>query len=111
MSPARRRLAITTASPHAGRAGVAYSAKLAAAGGHAPLTWKLTSGALPRGLRLSAAGRISGTPATVGHTTFTVQVTDAARPAVRARKTFTLFVTGTATPAAGRPSRRTCTSP
>jgi surface antigen len=96
-----RVLAITTGSLATGLTGHAYSARLAAAGGLAPVAWKLASGALPAGLRLSAAGTISGTPAAVGHARFTVQVTDAARPAVSARKTFTLFVTGTALPSGG----------
>jgi large repetitive protein len=92
---------ITTASLPAGLAGDAYSEKLAATGVPAPQEWMLTSGALPRGLSLAATGRISGTPAAVGHTQFTVQVTDEAKPAGTARKTFTLFVTGPALPAGG----------
>jgi hypothetical protein len=51
-----------------------------ATGGTPPLTWNIVTGAgtLPPGLNLdSTTGAISGTPMTVGTTSFTVQVTDA----------------------------------
>jgi len=51
----------TTALPN-GQVGRAYSATLAAKGGTAPLTWSLSSGALPGGLKLAPSGLISGTP-------------------------------------------------
>jgi hypothetical protein len=50
---------------------------LAATGGTTPYTWSLSSGTLPAGLTLSAAGVISGTPTTPGTYTITVKVTDA----------------------------------
>jgi hypothetical protein len=56
-----------------------YFTPLTAAGQiQAPLTWSLAAGALPAGLSLSADGVISGTPTTIGTSTFTVKVTDAA---------------------------------
>ncbi|MBB4754059.1 S8 family serine peptidase [Actinoplanes lobatus] len=39
-------------------------------------SWKLASGTLPAGLRLSASGLISGTPTAVGSRRFTVRFTD-----------------------------------
>ena len=69
-------LAVTSLSPPAGTVGVSYSTTLAATGGVSPYTWTLLSGNPPAGLRLSAAGVISGTPTTSGTSTFTVQVAD-----------------------------------
>jgi hypothetical protein len=57
------------------RLGEAYSTSLQSSGGKAPVSWSLPSGALPSGLSLSTAGRISGTPAD-GTSTFTARVTD-----------------------------------
>ena len=59
-------LSITTAGtlPNASL-NVSYSQTLGAAGGTPPYSWALTSGALPKGLTLSAAGAISGTPAAI----------------------------------------------
>jgi hypothetical protein len=60
----------------AGTVGVAYSQSLTASGGTPPNIWALMSGALPAGLSLSSAGVLSGTPAAVGTSSFTVGVTD-----------------------------------
>ena len=78
-------LAITTTSLNPGTAtiGTPYSASIAVVGGITPYKWKITSGALPKGLKLSSStGVISGTvkvsktsPAP-GPYTFTVTVTD-----------------------------------
>jgi hypothetical protein len=71
-------LAITTSSLANGTQGTAYSQTLAATGGMTPYTWSVTVGALPAGLTLnSSTGTISGTPTTLGTSSFTVQVTDA----------------------------------
>lgn len=56
---------------------VAYSQQLTASGGTGPYTFTLSSGTLPTGLMLSAAGLISGTPTAAGLFTFEVQATDA----------------------------------
>jgi hypothetical protein len=69
-------LLITTTTLSAGEVGAAYSEALAASGGTPPYTWVVTSGSLPTGLSLNAAGVISGTPTTPGTSTFTAQVTD-----------------------------------
>lgn len=82
-------LAITTTSlPEAGR-GMPYSFDLASDGAE-NVTWALSSGALPQGLTLSAAGRLSGTPALAATTgTFEVRATSGVQSV---RKSFTLQV-------------------
>ena len=60
-----------------GTQNLAYSTTLTATGGTAPYTWSLVSGTLPAGLSLDPSGLISGTPTTVGTSSFTVQATDA----------------------------------
>ena len=70
----------SSATLAAGIVGVSYSATLTASGGTAPLTWSLASGSsLPAGLSLSGS-TISGTPLSVGQTTFTVDVVDSGSP-------------------------------
>jgi hypothetical protein len=60
----------------AGTVGTPYTATLIAAGGTAPLTWSI-SGNLPGGLTFNAkTGTISGTPTTVGSSSFTAQIVD-----------------------------------
>lgn len=72
-------LTVATSALAAGVSGVAYTSQtLAATGGSAPYTWTTSSGALPTGLTLSAAGLISGTPTAAGTANFTAQVTDSA---------------------------------
>jgi len=71
---------------------VSYSQTLAAAGGTPPYTWALTGGALPKGLALSTAGVITGTPTATGTFQFTVTATDSA--ANTASLQFTLIVGG-----------------
>lgn len=70
-------LAVTTASLPAATGGRSYTATLAATGGLAPYSWSVPAGTLPPGLRLSAAGVISGIPDVAGTYPFTVTVTDA----------------------------------
>jgi hypothetical protein len=54
----------------------AYSAAIGVAGGVAPYTCSLFSGALPAGLTSASNCLISGTPTTAGTYTFSVQATD-----------------------------------
>ncbi len=58
--------------------GVPYSQTIAGSGGTSPYTFGVTSGALPPGLTLTAAGLLSGTPTSAGTSTFTIRGTDAA---------------------------------
>lgn len=68
---------ITTTSLIEATTGSAYSQTVAASGGTGTLTFSLDAGALPAGLTLASNGAITGTPTTVGSSTFTVMVTDA----------------------------------
>ena len=56
-------LTVTSPHPPPARAGRRYSYALTADGGRPPYRWRATSGALPAGLALSAAGALSGTVA------------------------------------------------
>ena len=87
------RLAITTSRLPVGSVGAAYSAKLAATGGLAPRQWRLTRGALPRGVRLDGVtGVLSGTARESGVFRFTIEARD--RLGARSTKAFRLTVTG-----------------
>jgi len=77
MTVAPAALAITTATLASGRVGQSYQAALAATGGTGLTTWRLKDGVLPSGLTIGANGSISGTLATVGTFSFTVEATDA----------------------------------
>ncbi len=67
-----------------GQVGVPYSATVTATGGVAPYNWSVSSGTLPSGLTLTSnpdgTGLISGTPTTLGTSTFTLQVLDSESP-------------------------------
>ncbi len=83
--PERRALTVSAAPVRRGRAGKPYAARLVAKGGKAPYRWTRASGVVPRGLRLTAAGRLTGTPTARGRFTFVVRVTDAARTSATRR--------------------------
>jgi alpha-tubulin suppressor-like RCC1 family protein len=83
-------LSVTTTTVANGYVGTAYSQTLAATGGATPYTWSKSSGTLPAGLTLSAAGVISGTPTTAGTSSVTVQVKDAS--AATATKALSIIV-------------------
>jgi uncharacterized protein YhjY with autotransporter beta-barrel domain len=70
-------LTVTPATLPSVMAGAAYNAQLASTGGSGAVTFAVTSGALPTGLTLSTAGRISGASYQVGQANFTVTATDA----------------------------------
>lgn len=53
-----------------------YSQTLTAAGGTAPYSYAVTSGAVPAGVTLSPTGVLSGTPSATGAYAFTVTATD-----------------------------------
>jgi Putative Ig domain len=76
-------LVISPAALPAAVINVPYSATLTAVGGKQPFVWALASGTLPPGLTISTSGAngvISGTPTTLGTTSFKVQVTDSQTP-------------------------------
>jgi hypothetical protein len=59
-----------------GQTSTTYNQQIRAAGGLAPYTFALTSGALPDGLSLSSDGILLGTPTTTGSSTFSITATD-----------------------------------
>ena len=65
-----------------------YNVQLTASGGGSQV-WSVKSGQLPAGITLSSSGLVSGTPTTVGDSTFVVQVTDVNRTDT---ETYTLSV-------------------
>lgn len=70
----------------------AYGFKIGTEGGVAPVTMKVSGGALPPGLTLDASGWLTGAPAEPGSYTFSVEAGDAAKPAHAASQEFTLRV-------------------
>ena len=69
---------ITTDTLPNGKVGEAYSQTLTATG-TAPITWSISNGTLPDGLKLTGnTGEISGTPTAAGTSTFTVKAENSA---------------------------------
>ena len=65
-------------APPAGQVGVAYTTTFQVTGGTAPIVLSVSAGSVPPGLTFVAAtGVLSGTPTTVGSSSFTVSGTDA----------------------------------
>jgi hypothetical protein len=86
-------LSILTSSLAAGVQGISYSQSLSAAGGTAPATWTITSGALPPGLLLNqGAGAITGIPTASSVTpySFTLKITDST--GASATKSFSILI-------------------
>ena len=73
-----------------GVVGIAYTGAVTMSGGTPPYSFSLANGSLPSGLSLSASGAVTGTPATVGISTFTIQGLDAGR--IPASKAFTVSI-------------------
>lgn len=69
-------IAVSSATLHSGTVGASYSQTITASGGTAPYSYRVTAGALPTGLSLSAGGILGGTPAASGSFSFTVTATD-----------------------------------
>lgn len=86
-------LAITTTSMANGTQGQSYSSTLQASGGTGSDTWKIVSGTLPDDLSLNpTTGVISGIPANVQTTSFTVQAKDSAAAPQTITQQFTLTI-------------------
>jgi hypothetical protein len=83
---------ITSSAPTAGSVGTAYTYTLNATG-TAPITFSVTSGALPNGLSLSSAGVISGTPTAAG--TYTGVITASNGTAPDATQSFSITISHT----------------
>jgi len=84
-------LSITTAWLAPGTLGKSYSVTLQGAGGAGTKHWKLISGYLPTGLRISGA-TISGTPKSEQGGAFTIRLTDSANPAATVTREFVINV-------------------
>ncbi len=69
-------LTLAPAALPAATGSVSYSAQFSAAGGVAPYTYTVASGALPPGLTLATNGALTGIPTAAGSFTFGVQATD-----------------------------------
>lgn len=83
-------LNILTASPLPnGTVGIAYSQRLAALGGTAPLTWSITTGSVP-GLLLDEGGGLTGSPTTAGTYNLSINVKDSV--GAMATKAFALTI-------------------
>jgi hypothetical protein len=75
-------MTITTATLPGATVGIAYNQALAVAGGAAPFTWSIASGALPPGIALNP-GSLNGIPSAPGTFTFTVSVTGGGQTATQ----------------------------
>ena len=87
-------LAIRTQKLGPVAAGSQVKLEVTVAGGVPPLSWRLSGGRLPPGLRLNAkTGAIAGQPTSAGVFHFGVTVTDSGNPAMQIQREFTLVVT------------------
>ena len=84
---------VTTSVPN-GTVGAEYpGTTLDATGGVSPLTWSITSGALPTGMSLDAStGALLGTPTVGGSFNFTVAVTDSEQSPVSVTQSLEIVV-------------------
>lgn len=85
-------LAHTAPTLPGGKVGTAYSYQLVSTGGAGPVTWSITSGALPFGLSLSPGGIISGIPTTAATASFTATVADSASTPMTFSDSLTLAI-------------------
>jgi hypothetical protein len=88
-------LSVKTSSLPSGNLGSPYGFPLAASGGIAPITWSVSSGALPPGLSLDpASGQISGIPTEQSATpfSFSVTATDSAIPPQTAPASLSILI-------------------
>jgi len=86
--------AITTTSLPSGVVNLAYTAALAASGGLSPYTWSVVNGSIPAGLTLNnSTGAITGTPITIGTSSFTVQANDSSNPAQTVTQPLSIAIT------------------
>ena len=89
---------LTTTLPN-GSVGLPYSGTPIAAGGTPPYSWSLSAGSLPTGLSLSAAtGAITGTPASSGAFSFTLEAKDSSPTPQVADQSFTGTISGPQAP-------------
>jgi hypothetical protein len=85
-------LKLTTKTLPRAPLGRGYTQRLSAILGQAPLRWRLASGNLPRGLRVTRSGKVAGVARQLGRFHLTVSVTDSERPAQTAKARILLIV-------------------
>jgi hypothetical protein len=90
-------LMIATPTMPTAALGHRYDAHVGALLGRRPLHWRLIGGRLPRGLRLTRTGGITGRPLRPGRFHFVVGVRDSSRPAMTATRRIALTVRRTPT--------------
>ena len=100
-------VSLLTSELTGGIVGTPYAAALEASGGEGSFTWAVTSGALPQGLALSAAGQLSGEPAQAGTATVQISVFDAADASRMASRVYSVAIA----PAPNRAPSVTITAP
>jgi hypothetical protein len=83
---------VRTTNLPAAIAGRPYDAQLEANLGTTPYHWRVIGGRLPRGLRLTPAGKLRGVPRVRGEHTLTVRVADSSHPTMRATQMLRLRV-------------------
>jgi len=98
-------VAISTSSLSSGTENSVYSTTLSASGGTAPFRWAVT-GALPVGLTLDTAGKLSGTPATgtVGAYSPTFTATDSKNASSQKKLSLTIKAANINSPSTGCPT-------
>jgi Putative Ig domain/GDSL-like Lipase/Acylhydrolase family len=92
-------LAVSTSKLPAGTAGEFFDTRLNSTGGTAPITWSISTGALPEGITLDpSTGELSGIPSAPGTYSFTVSATDRSSPTPHVASTELHLTVGAATP-------------
>ncbi|HEY5752810.1 MAG TPA: DUF4082 domain-containing protein [Chthoniobacterales bacterium] len=90
-------LAVSSSSLPNGILNIPYSTTLTATGGTPPYTWAIVNGSLPPGITLNpSTGALTGTPAAIGTSTFTVLARDSGSPSQTATWPLSLTVTTSA---------------
>jgi hypothetical protein len=86
-------LTITTTALADGTVNVRYSATIEAAYATLPVTWSISSGALPTGLSLDpGSGSVTGTPTVPGTFNFTILVRDSGTPSQTATQSLSITI-------------------
>jgi hypothetical protein len=85
-------MTFTTYAKSSAKVGVSYSSTVKVSGGKATIVYSATG--LPPGLKISAAGAISGTPTTAGSYQVSVTATDHGTPVNTATASMPITVTG-----------------
>jgi Putative Ig domain len=85
-------LQIQASSPEKGYVRRPYHFQLEADGGTLPLTWEVSAGVLPAGMKLTPDGLLSGTPTETGEFRIRITVTDSGKPAQQRSREIVLSI-------------------